>query len=217
LGPPRARGAALDWGVVSKTSPAPQPRPKHTRTRVIARGERVVLRTPTWADERELLALRRASRAFHAPWEAEIPGVDPCSREFFARYMRFGHGEHRLRVLVCDHVANAIVGSISMSDWRRGSKRPVQLGYWIGSAHARRGYMTEAMQLLIAHAFGPMRLDRLDAYVLPENTASRGLLAKLGFQCAGIVPAFRTLHGVPRDHERWTITCPSRAGSGSPG
>ena len=195
---------------MSKPSVAPQPRTKHVRTRVIARDGRVLLRTPTWADERELLALRRASREFHAPWEAEIPGVDPCSREFFARYMRFGHGENRLRVLVCDAALNAIVGSISMSDWRRGSKRPVQLGYWIGYAYARRGYMTEAMQLLIAHAFGPMRLARLDAYVLPENTASRALLARLGFQCAGIVRAFRALHGVARDHERWTITCPQR-------
>jgi ribosomal-protein-alanine N-acetyltransferase len=177
---------------------------------VIARGERVLLRTPTWADEDELLALRRASRGFHAPWEAEIPGVDPCSHEYFARYMRFGDGERRLRVLVCDAATDRIVGSISMSDWRRASKLPVQLGYWVGAACARRGWMSEALQLLIEHAFGPMRLTQLDAYVLAENTASRALLAKLGFRCADIAPAFRTLHGVARDHERWTITCPQR-------
>ena len=179
---------------------------------MIASGERVLLRTPTWADQDELLALRRASREFHAPWEAEIPGVDPCSREFFARYMRFGHGERRLRVLVCEVDTQRIVGSISMSDWRRGSARPVQLGYWIGAAYARRGWMTEALQLLIEHAFGPMRLARLDAYVLAENTASRALLSKLGFLLVEIAPAFRTLHGVTRDHERWTITRSDRTG-----
>ena len=39
-----------------------------------AEGERVVLRAPARADEGEFLALRRASREFLAPWEADIEG-----------------------------------------------------------------------------------------------------------------------------------------------
>ena len=178
----------------------------HRASREIARSEHVLLRTPTRNDESEFLELLRASRELHAPWEADMRGVDPCSHAFFARYMRFGPRTRRLRCLVCSVASQRIVGSISLSDWQRAPGVPATLGYWIGAPYARRGFMRQALELLLAHAFDAERVAQIDAYVLPDNAASKALLAKLGFRMTGIAVAYRKLRGVERDHERWTIT-----------
>lgn len=173
------------------------------------------MRTPVAGDEGEFLALRRASWAFLAPWEPEIEGVDPLGPAMFARFLRFGPRHRRQRLLVCRNDDGAMLGAISFSEIERGASAVV--GYWIGAAHARRGFMSEALTLALAQAFNALRVERVDAYVLPENGPSKGLLAKLGFRPTGIAPALRVLRGEPRDHERWTLTGPSRVGSESPG
>lgn len=183
----------------------------------VARGERVLLRAPRPADEREFLALRAASREFLAPWEPDLPGVDPAGAELFARYMRFGPRFRRSRLLVCACDDGRILGSITLSEI--DAERAV-LGYWIGAPHARQGFMGEALELLAAHAFGALRLRELEAFVLPENERSKRLLTRLAFEHVGSAPAYRVLRGEARNHERWlrrAPTCPSRAGSGSPG
>lgn len=47
------------------------------------------------------------------------------------------------------------------------------------------GYAYEAMQVLLAYAFGELRLERLTARYMDGNTASAKLFAKLGFQAEG--------------------------------
>jgi [ribosomal protein S5]-alanine N-acetyltransferase len=182
---------------------------------VLARGERVALREPIHDDEREFLALREASRDFLAPWEPELPGVGFASPALFLRYMRFGPRFKRRRLLVCAPDDGRILGSITLSEIERAKRRAV-LGYWIGAEHARRGYMREALGLTAELAFGAMELKQLEAFVLPENTPSKRLLEVCGFAHVGVAPAYRVIRGEARNHERWTLTAPSRAGSGSP-
>jgi ribosomal-protein-alanine N-acetyltransferase len=198
---------------------------RQQRARVIGRGERVFVRTPRPADEREFTELRRLSWSFLEPWEPRIEGVDPLGSEMFVRYLHAGLRTRRMRLLVCHNHDGALLGSISIGDIERGSR--ATLGYWIGAPYARRGYMSEALPLAVAHAFERFRLTSVEAYVLPENTASRALLSKLGFRVDGVVRSYRVLRGEQRDHERWTLSAPelaapslndpSRAGNGSPG
>lgn len=165
-------------------------------------------------DEGDYLALRRVSWEFLAPWEAEIEGVDPLGPAMFARYLRFGPRQRRLRLCVCRNEDGVLLGSISLGRIERGQR--ATLGYWIGAPFARRGYMSEALKLAIERAFADYELARLEAFVLPENAASRQLLAKLGFVQAGVVPRYHVLRGEARDHERWVLNGPNRAGSGNP-
>jgi len=50
----------------------------------------------------------------------------------------------------------AIVGVLTLSQIFHGGFRSAYLGYWVGAPHAGRGYMTEAMELLLRRAFGPL-------------------------------------------------------------
>jgi ribosomal-protein-alanine N-acetyltransferase len=60
-----------------------------------------------------------------------------------------------------------------------------ELGYAMGRAHWGKGYMIEALQALLFHAFEVMNLRRLEADVDPRNTASIRTLERLGFQKEG--------------------------------
>lgn len=70
-------------------------------------------------------------------------------------------------------------------------KRATDLGYWLGAAHEGKGLMTLAVRALIAHAFGPLGLNRVEIRCATDNLRSRALPERLGF----------TLEGVLRDNE----------------
>ena len=55
------------------------------------------------------------------------------------------------------------------------------IGYILHPDLWGRGYAREAMEAVIAHVFARNDLDRLTADVDPRNTASIGLLLRLGF------------------------------------
>ena len=58
----------------------------------------------------------------------------------------------------------------------------LELGFHIRSRHWGRGYATEAARAVMAHAFERLGVKGLFAGHNPKNTASRHLLAKLGFR-----------------------------------
>ena len=78
-----------------------------------------------------------------------------------------------------------VVASCLLFNYDAGSAR-AELGYVLARDHWRGGWMREALESLLDHAFGPMALRRLEASVNPVNTASHGLLMRLGFEMEGI-------------------------------
>jgi RimJ/RimL family protein N-acetyltransferase len=58
------------------------------------------------------------------------------------------------------------------------------IGYSVSPRYAGQGYAREAVRGLIAR-LGEQGAERISASTLPENTASRSLLKKLGFAFAG--------------------------------
>lgn len=63
--------------------------------------------------------------------------------------------------------------------------RSAELGYVLARSHWRTGIMAEAMEALVAYAFGPMGIRRLDASVEHGNVGSTSLLRRLGFVIEG--------------------------------
>ena len=69
------------------------------------------------------------------------------------------------------------------------------IGYWLGQAHWRKGYATEAVRALIDHAFADLEHDSLLASARVTNPASRRVLEKCGFQWTGVgLCRIRALH-----------------------
>jgi ribosomal-protein-alanine N-acetyltransferase len=178
----------------------------------LAVGPRVALRPFTAGDAEEFTARARESRELHTPWL--FPPLTVEAYEVYAGQL-IGNPA-RAGVLVCDRTAGAIAGFVNIPPLVRGSFLAGALGYGAFAHAAGRGLLSEGFGLVLAHAFGPLGLHRLEANIQPGNAASRALVRRAGFRLEGFSPAMLFIDGAWRDHERWAVTAgdpgPARAG-----
>ena len=66
--------------------------------------------------------------------------------------------------------------------------------------------MTEALALVLRHAFHALGLHRIEANIQPGNHRSIALVRRLGFAREGYSPRYLKIGGRWKDHERWAIT-----------
>ena len=69
---------------------------------------------------------------------------------------------------------NNLIGGI-------GLKEDYRLGYWLGEDYWGNGYATEAVSELIEYAFKIIKIKKITARYMTENTISAKVLKKLGF------------------------------------
>ena len=110
-----------------------------------------------------------------------------------------------LGFFVCRRDTNELVGVVNVTQIARGNLRSAYLGYYAFAPHARQGFMTEGVSLVIAALFGRLRMHRVEANIQPGNTASRRLARRLGFRREGFSPRYLKVRGQWRDHERWAL------------
>jgi ribosomal-protein-alanine N-acetyltransferase len=82
-----------------------------------------------------------------------------------------------------------IIGSCGYYGFHNWYRR-ASIGYELARSHWRQGIMTEALSAIIDYGFGEMELNRLEAVVMPENTASIKMLEKLGFRKEGLLAEY---------------------------
>src|SRR5207302_1196757 len=140
-------------------------------------GGRVYLRQPTNRDGAKIVAANRLSRALHRGWV--LPPTDAAA---FARWMKRCRQPNVKCFLVCGRADGAILGALILSEIVRGVFQSAYLGYYAQQPYAGKGYMTEAMRLVLRHAFTTMRLHRVEANVQPENAASIAVVKRSGFR-----------------------------------
>ena len=85
-----------------------------------------------------------------------------------------------------------IIGSCGYYGFHTWHMR-ASIGYELVRSSWRQGIMTEALEAIIDLGFREMNLNRIDAVVMPENSASIKLLEKLGFRNEGLL----------REYENW--------------
>lgn len=107
------------------------------------------------------------------------------TRDYIANMYRFyGYGMW----LVCDRKSGALIGRAGFSHQDLGGECVLEMGYIIGVPYQRKGYATEVCEKLIAFARTNLSdFGTLNCFVEPGNTASHGLLGKLGFLRSGTV------------------------------
>jgi ribosomal-protein-alanine N-acetyltransferase len=170
-------------------------------------GRLVYIRYPMPRDREEFVTLRRASRTFLEPWEPRPPsGFDAFGEDQFEWMLKSRRRADQERYFICTLAGRRLVGQISLGTITRGPLLSTYMGYWIGSAHAGRGYMTEAIALALRRAFGALALHRVEANIQPHNEPSRAVVKKNGFRLEGFSPRYLKIDDRWADHERWAIT-----------
>ncbi|MEM7522847.1 MAG: GNAT family protein [Pseudomonadota bacterium] len=163
--------------------------------------ERLVLRPARLSDHRVWARARRDSREFLSPWEPTW-SPDHLTRRAFRHRVKWAQRAIRMErawpfLIFADE---ALIGAVTLDNVRRGPSQAATVGYWTAEAHARRGYMREALNEVRRFAFDDLGLGRLEAGCLPENRASRGLLEACGYKYEGVAQAYLQIDGRWRDH-----------------
>jgi len=179
----------------------------HTASRYLAEGPRVGIRHFTYEDGAEFTARARESKDLHHPWL--FPPDSPSAYTAYAD--RLIEDRSKAGFLVCEVDGGGIAGFININNIVEGAFQCGALGYGAFAHAAGRGLMREGLALVVGHAFGPMRLHRLEINVQPGNTASIALARGCGFRLEGFSPDMIFIDGAWRDHERWAITAEMRA------
>ena len=171
-------------------------------------GQRIFLRPPKRRDALKWQKLRLSSKSFLVPWEPSWD-ASSCSRRAFLRYFKnsnyLANMDRAYSFLIFKIEDKTLLGGVNVGNVRRGVAQSASLGYWVGVNHARKGYMKEALQILIPTLFIDLRLNRLEASTLEENAASRKLLKKIGFKKEGVLRKYLKINGTWRDHILYSL------------
>lgn len=176
--------------------------PWRRETRLVT--ERLILRPPRLSDYPAWARARRESRDFLKPWEPTW-AADHLTRGAFRSRVHWARRairqERAWPLLIVQAEGDcALVGAVTLDNIRRGPSQTGSIGYWSAEAHARQGYMREALTEMRRFAFDNVGLGRLEAGCLPENAASRALLEKVGFKYEGVAQSYLQIDGRWRDH-----------------
>ena len=165
--------------------------------------ERLTLRPPAHGDYRAWATLRQDSAAFLTPWEPTWT-ADHLTRKAFTNRVYWAQRSiasgSALPLLLIRRADQALVGAITLDNIRRGPAQAGTTGYWVGAPFARRGYMREALQAVVHHAFTVLDLSRMEAGCLPENAPSRRLLEQCSYKYEGVAQSYLQINGRWRNH-----------------
>ena len=166
----------------------------------LLRGEWIHLRPPQPADYRQFAALMEANRIF---FRGLVPAFN--RRRHFDEYVARCRQDDYFGFLICRRGDDVVVGKINLFNIIRRGLQTGCVGYLISQAHARQGYATEALRVLLRFAFRQVKLHRVEANIQPHNASSLALVRRAGFACEGLSPRYVKIGGRWRDHERWAL------------
>ncbi len=173
------------------------------RRKVRLETERLTLRAPVHTDYRAWTALRRDSAGFLTPWEPTWAD-DHLSRKSFTNRVYWAQRSisngTAVPLFLIRRSDEVLLGAITLDNIRRGPAQAGTTGYWIGQPFARHGYMREAIEALVHHAFTTLDLSRIEAGCLPENVPSRRLLESCGYKYEGVAQSYLQINGRWRNH-----------------
>ncbi|HEU4410277.1 MAG TPA: GNAT family protein [Polyangiaceae bacterium] len=169
-------------------------------------SERLLLRPPRASDAAALRRLLVTNAEHLRPWSpAPAAGTDPLSllelTRGLLRQRREWREDRTYAFVLCGRDDPALpLGRVTLSHVVRSAFQNAYLGYWLDARRQGQGLMSEAVARVVRFAFDELGLHRVQAAVLPENAASRRVLAKAGFREEGLARRYLQIAGQWQDH-----------------
>jgi RimJ/RimL family protein N-acetyltransferase len=152
---------------------------------------RLVLRRPRAEDAPDLFAIH-SSAEVNRYWSSPPMQQLAEAEARIAKLLQYEADGSGMGWMIERREDARVIGTLSLHRFDEQSNR-AEVGYSLGREHWGKGYMSEALNTLIAYAFGPMDLRRLEADTDPRNTPSVRLLERVGFSREGLL------------RERWVV------------
>lgn len=147
---------------------------------MILETARLLLRPWQRADLDAMAEWPRYPDPLDAPWNWPQQLREQGTADLF--YLMRSSSAGRREWTIATH-AGTIVGHVGIREIR--PRLSARLGIGFGAPFIGQGYGGEAMRAFLDHAFGRLRLQRLDLDVALHNERARRLYERLGFREAG--------------------------------
>lgn len=95
---------------------------------------------------------------------------------------------------IVPHEVGHVVGMVGLQDIRFKHSR-AEMGYWLSKKHRGKGYVNEAIKLVLKFAFTELKFNRIQAHTTPRNLASQKVLKRSRFKYEGTLRKFELLKG----------------------
>jgi ribosomal-protein-alanine N-acetyltransferase len=165
---------------------------------------RLIVRSGTEADVQRYLDYFTRNRAHLEPWE---PAHDAefYTEDYWRDRLRVYEGERETgtteRMCILEKGEAEFAGLISLTGIvARDPLWNARVGYSMDRDKQGRGIMSEAIALVIGHAWGTLNLRRLVAGHLPHNARSARVLARAGFVQEAYQREYLLVGGKWQDH-----------------
>lgn len=111
----------------------------------------------------------------------------------------------RFSVLLVTDKSGTLIGRVNLFPARHGYD-----GHEIGwitfeTENRGKGYTTEAVQLVVKWMFGGLKINRIEAYIHPDNVASKRVAEKCGFTYEATLRGIWFQHGQYHDLMLYSI------------
>lgn len=102
--------------------------------------------------------------------------------------------------IMCNPESKQVVAVCNLTGVMHGFFQACYMGYSIAKEYEGKGYMKKLCHHAIQHAFSNLKLNRIMANHMPNNTRSEALLKSLGFTREGIARRYMFINGKWEDH-----------------
>ncbi|MFA4135443.1 MULTISPECIES: GNAT family N-acetyltransferase [Brevibacillus] len=171
-------------------------------------GESIYVRLVQESDAQSLLALELRNRDFFQNFtgtreeafytlEGQIDRIKSA--------MALKEEDRGYAFVIAKKGQDEIIGEVILSEVVRVNLQSCWIGYFLDKEHNGKGYMTEAVKLVVDYAFDTLGLHRLEAGVMPHNIGSIKVLLKAGFHKEGIAKKNVKINGRWEDHQTLAI------------
>lgn len=147
------------------------------------RTQRLLLRQETLLDAGAVLAVFSSPKVTQFHDLDTFSSIDEAIGLIERRIKRFETGQG-IRWGIARQLDNFIIGSCGFT-WDKQAQS-AEIGYELNRVYWQQGIMTEALQAILQFGFLKCSLQFVTAEVMVNNTASKRLLCKLGFQSQGV-------------------------------
>ena len=141
-------------------------------------SKRLILR-PLRPGDAPALATYRNDPAVARYQSWELPYTVQDARQLIAEMIgRAPVDEGWVQIGLESRAEGVLLGDVALNT----SGRQAEIGVTLTATAQGRGYAAEALQALISHAFGTLKLEQVRAEIDPRNVAALRLLLTLGFR-----------------------------------
>lgn len=153
----------------------------------------------------EPLSVARIHSVLESKTQEEVQAELGCDEAGYERYKQMhelGMETFRIsqqQILIKEKGTDRILGECGFHTWNKTHRRAELFYVMYADSDKRKGYMSEALPIVLQYGFEEMDLHRIQAMIDDNNTPSKRLLEKNNFVLEGIAREDYNVNGKNED------------------